>query len=190
MHPICRLFRGARRPSFLIPAALGLALTAALAAGLAAPARAENATAPAESSTAPAARTVPAPGGSPEGRPPARQPGKPLAVLVEHAGEDRIGERLAFQFKEALGRTQLFRLARDKEKGLRVRISTRTEIAERPDFGSACAVTWLLNEGPEVLSYYLDGSVELVHPGNLGGAAEDLVARTDKVVTKFSYLFQ
>ena len=51
-------------------------------------------------------------------------------------------------------------------------------------------MTWLFSEGPNVLSYYLDGAVGFVQPAKVKEEAESLTARTDKAVSKFGYLFK
>ncbi len=157
----------------ILTTALALALTIS---SLARPALAQNATPQAQRSAEVSQDAAPA-------RP-------AIPVIVEHSGEDKLGELLAFQLKEAFARTTSFRPARDKEKALRVRLTSLTEIGERPDFGSAYAVTWLFSEGPTVLSYYLDGSMGFVNPGTVKSEAETLTARSDKAVSKFAYLFK
>ena len=111
-----------------------------------------------------------------------------LPVIVEHEGEDKLGVRMAFALKQAFDKSPAFRRAASGERAIKVRITTRVEIPSRPYFGSVYSVDWLYVEGKDVLGYYLDSTLDFADSPGLEQDIEALVARTDKVATKYSYL--
>lgn len=113
-----------------------------------------------------------------------------IPVLLEHDGEDKLGERLYLRLKETFGWSKTFRAAKKNEKALKLRLVTRTEIAERPEFGSAWMVVRLYVEGAGVLGYYLDSELGFVTQAGLEGEAEAIVAATAKTAETFSYLLE
>ncbi|MFW5837939.1 MAG: hypothetical protein ACOCVM_08005, partial [Desulfovibrionaceae bacterium] len=116
--------------------------------------------------------------------------GRRWPVLVVHEGGDLLGQRLALRFKESLDASPLFRLAGPGEKAVKVQLTSRTEIGERPGFGSAYAAVWLYAEGKEVLAYYLDAVVGTVDGFRLDAESQRLAARTDKLTERYKYLFE
>lgn len=112
-----------------------------------------------------------------------------VPVFVEAVGEDVLGQRLVFELREALRTSAGFRLAKAGDKALRMRVAAVPEFKERPQIGSAYAVTWLFSEGGNVLSYYLESGLGLVDETRLKGEAQSLAARTDELAGRFAYLF-
>lgn len=112
-----------------------------------------------------------------------------VPVFVENVGEDPLGQRLAFELREALRVSAGFKLAKAGDKALRVRVVALPEFKDRPQIGSAFGVTWLFSEGGNVLSYYLESEVGLVDEARLKTEAQSLLARTDELAGRFAYLF-
>jgi hypothetical protein len=114
--------------------------------------------------------------------------GTPVSVV--HRGTDDAGVRLAFQLKETVNRSSLFRLSDPDERSVQVLLITREEFPGRPGAASVYAVTWLYSESEGTLKYHLDADAGVVDGSNVAKAAETLAGRTDEVSTRYSYLFE
>lgn len=112
-----------------------------------------------------------------------------VPVFVETVGDDPLGQRLALELREALRTSAGFKLAKAGDKALRVRLLAVPEFKDRPQLGSAFAVTWLFSEGGNVLSYYLESELGLLDESRLKAEAQALIARTDELAGRFAYLF-
>lgn len=112
-----------------------------------------------------------------------------VPVFVETVGEDPLGQRLAHELRETLRTSAGFKLAKAGDKALRVRLLAVPEFKDRPQVGSAFAVTWLFSEGGNVLSYYLESELGLLDETRLKAEAQTLTARTDELAGRFAYLF-
>lgn len=111
-----------------------------------------------------------------------------VPVVVDFEGEDALGQRLAFELREAFRAASGFRLAGAGDKGLRLRLRAVPEFKDRPNLGSIYAVSWLFSEGGNVLSYFLDSGLGVVDEGSLKREAQNLAARTDEISGRFAYL--
>ncbi|MGE4555215.1 MAG: hypothetical protein AB7D07_00185 [Desulfovibrionaceae bacterium] len=116
--------------------------------------------------------------------------GRQWPVLVAFEGADLLGRRLALRLKERLDASPLFRLARQDEKAVKVLLTSRTEIQERPAFGSVYAAVWMYAEGKDVLAYFLDAQAGSVDEARLDAEADRLAANADKIAERYAYLFE
>ena len=115
--------------------------------------------------------------------------GRSTTVAVDHQGSDEVGVRLAFHMKEILNKATLFELAAgDGKKKIKVELFTKEEFEGRPGLGSVYGVVWLYSEGEGSLSYYLAGRVGVADAARVREAAEALVAETQGVAVRYSYL--
>lgn len=111
-------------------------------------------------------------------------------VMVEHQGEDRIGMALCHKIKEAVTASKRYVLSGVVENILIIRVSTMSELKDRPWFGTAYSLTWTFAENPEVLPYYLDGRLGTLGAEQTVITADAILETTDQVVSKYSYLFE
>ncbi|HMM37699.1 MAG TPA: hypothetical protein PKB11_02975 [Desulfovibrio sp.] len=111
-----------------------------------------------------------------------------VPVVVDYEGEDALGQRLAFELREAFRASAGFRLTGTGDKGLRLRLRAVPEFKDRPGLGSIYAVSWLFSEGGNVLSYFLDSGLGVIDEGSLKREAQSLTARTDELSGRFAYL--
>ena len=79
-------------------------------------------------------------------------------------------------------------LAVGKGKKIKVVLFTREEFEGRPGLGSVYGVVWLYSEGEGSLSYYLAGRVGVADAARVRETAEALVAETQGVAVRYSYL--
>lgn len=147
-----------------------------------------------------AAPLFPAPAGAaPEGSGQAENaalPDKPMKiserhtpVAVEYKGDDSIGSRLSTRVKELLNSSNLFTLdSRDTPK-FRILLSTSPEFKDRPGVGSVCSVVWVFSLSEATLRHYLDNEVSVLTPEDVDGLAARIVEQTDKMATRYGYLF-
>ena len=112
-----------------------------------------------------------------------------VPILVDAQGGDPFTTKLAFQFKEAVRRSEGYRLASSGEQAFAVRLIGKVEFESRPHLGSALSVSWLFRERSDVLPVLLDDSVEFVDAATLQPLVDALMARTDKLADKYAYLF-
>lgn len=111
-------------------------------------------------------------------------------VFVVHEGDDALGARLAFQVKEIFNTASLFDLNSEDVRKIRVLIKTRSEFPGRPNLGSIYSVTWIYQASENMLAHYLDGELGFIPADGVESLAEELAARTEKVSTRYSYLFE
>ncbi len=119
-----------------------------------------------------------------------KESGPRVPVVVEHAGSDPIGIRLAFALKETFGKSVLFRLATGEEKKITLRVATKAEFTDRPGLASSWVAIWLFTEQSDVLSFYLESDLGFTNRDDLGDIALALASRTEEVAKRFSYLFE
>jgi hypothetical protein len=120
----------------------------------------------------------------------ARSEDKSVPVQIRHENTDRVGRRLVFHMRERFSQSNLFRLTDKEEKKLILYVKTRKEFPGRPGISSVYAATWAFSYGGDVLSNYLRNKAGIAGAESLGALAEELVARTYEVYTRYSYLFQ
>ncbi|WP_027367829.1 hypothetical protein [Desulfocurvibacter africanus] len=131
------------------------------------------------------------PGSTPRAVPEAEKESSPrIPVIVEHAGSDPIGIRLAFALKETFGKSTLFRLAVGEEKKITLRMATKAEFTDRPGLASGWAVIWLFTEQSDVLGFYLESDLGFTGREDLGDVAVSVASRTEEIAKRFSYLFE
>lgn len=113
-----------------------------------------------------------------------------VPVFVQYGDQDPLGGRLAFAVKEAFRDSKGFRLVKSGEKALVLRLDSKVEFADRAHLGSGYSVVWVYAESSAVLSYYLESTMDFVDSETLDRTAENLVVSTDKLVGRYSYLFE
>lgn len=113
-----------------------------------------------------------------------------VPVFVQYGDQDPLGGRLAFAVKEAFRESKSFRLVKSGEKALVLKLDSKVEFADRPHLGSAYSMVWVYAESSAVLSYYLEAAIGFVDGETLDKTADDLVVSTDKLVGRYSYLFE
>lgn len=111
-------------------------------------------------------------------------------VAVEYKGsDDSIGSRLSTRVKELLNSSNLFMLeSRDTPK-FRILLSTAPEFKDRPGVGSVYSVVWVFSLSEATLRHYLDSEVGVLTPEEVDGLAARIVEQTDKMATRYGYLF-
>lgn len=110
-------------------------------------------------------------------------------VAVEYKGDDSIGSRLSTRVKELLNSSNLFTLdAKDAPK-FRILLSTAPEFKDRPGVGSAYSVVWVFSLSEATLRHYLDNEVGVLTPDDVDNLAARIVEQTDKMATRYGYLF-
>jgi hypothetical protein len=117
------------------------------------------------------------------------QAGK-VPVMVEYQDMDSLGRRLVFTLRERFNKSDLFRLSGYQEEKIKIIISSQEEFPSRPGLGSIYSIVWNFSYGQDVLDNYLQAEVGQVSSQNLKDLAEDLAAKTDRIYTEYSYLFE
>ena len=150
------------------------------------------ATAQEEAKEAPAKKIEKTEKETPEKKSPQKQEIKNTkrAVYIEHEGNDELGERFTLAVKEAFRKSAGFTVADSPEKAMVLTISTKVEFTDRPHLGSASCIIWRFAEKPNVFSYYLDSEMRFVDEKIFAESAETLLARTDKLISKYFYLYE
>ncbi|WP_432736267.1 hypothetical protein [Maridesulfovibrio sp. FT414] len=121
--------------------------------------------------------------------PEVKQEAAGIPVVVEHLGNDELGGTLALKLKENFRKSVLFKFADKSEKGVRIKVVSRSEFSERPEIGSVYAVVWTFAESQDVVPFYLAEELGLVSQRNVESAASALMNRTDKIAEEYKYLF-
>jgi hypothetical protein len=111
-------------------------------------------------------------------------------IMVEHQGSDNVGGRLAYQLKELLEKSALFRLTNKDEKKLKLLLISKEEFPGRPNMSSVYSAVWTYSENDGTLKYYLASDVGLISAAAVKEEAEALVGRTHESLTSYSYLFE
>lgn len=126
--------------------------------------------------------------------PPPDKPIKPAEtrtpIMVEHQGSDNVGGRLAYQLKELLEKSALFRLTNKDEKKLKLLLITKEEFPGRPNMSSIYTVVWSYSENDGTLKYFLSSDVGVANAAAVKEEAEALVSRTHEALTSYNYLFE
>ena len=115
--------------------------------------------------------------------------GRTTPVAVEHAGGDRLGQRLALEIKERLNVSSLFTLTTADTPRIKVVVRTTEEFPGRPGLGTAVSVTWVYSGGAGLLGHYLDGMVAVTDASGVAALVPAIVGRTDEVAGSYAYLF-
>ena len=113
-----------------------------------------------------------------------------VPVQIRHENTDRVGRRLVFHIRERFSRSSLFRLSDKEEKKIILYVKSQKEFPGRPGVSSIYAATWAFSYGGDVLSNYLQSETGIAGTESLGDAAEEFVARTYEVYSRYSYLFE
>lgn len=111
-------------------------------------------------------------------------------VFVAHEGNDPLGSRLAFRIKEIFNTASLFNLTGQDVSKIKLLVKTRTEFPGRPNLGSIYSATWIYQASENMLTHYLDSEMGFVPADGVESLAEELAARTEKVATRYYYLFE
>ncbi|XPV77848.1 MAG: hypothetical protein ACNI27_07970 [Desulfovibrio sp.] len=112
------------------------------------------------------------------------------SVYIEHEGADELGDRFALAVKEAFRKSEGFFVADSPEKSMVLTIATKVEFSDRPQLGSIASIIWRFAEKPNVFSYYLNNDLRCVDETILPKTAEAIVAKTDKIISKYFYLYE
>ena len=110
-------------------------------------------------------------------------------VAVEYKGDDIIGSRLSTRVKELLNSSNLFTLDSKDTPKFRILLSTAPEFKDRPGVGSVYSVVWVFSLSEATLRHYLDSEVGVLTPEDVDGLAARIVEQTDKMATRYGYLF-
>jgi len=113
-----------------------------------------------------------------------------IPVAVEHKGTDEVGARLVYNLKNFFNSSSLFRLAGKEDKKIKILIMTKEEFSGRPNMSSVYSIVWVFFDNPANLQYYLDDGVGFVHSASVKETAEGLAAKTEKVGSQYSYLYE
>ncbi|MCF8029931.1 MAG: hypothetical protein K9K39_03465 [Desulfohalobiaceae bacterium] len=146
---------------------------------------------PAQNATAPAARQDNASNKTEEdllGK--AIQRTKAVPVQIKHDSTDQAGRRLIFHIRERFSESGLFRLSDKEEQKIVIHMESRREFPDRPGISSIYAATWTFSYGEDVLSNYLESRTGIAGMESLGATAEEFVARTYEIYSRYSYLFE
>ena len=145
---------------------------------------------PAQNATAPAARQDNASNKTEDLLGKAIQRSKAIPVQIKHDSTDQAGRRLIFHIRERFSESGLFRLSDKEEQKIVIHMETRMEFPDRPGISSIYAVTWTFSYGEDVLSNYLESRTGIAGMESLGATAEEFVARTYEIYSRYSYLFE
>lgn len=145
---------------------------------------------PAQNVTAPAARQDNASNKTEDFPGKTIQRTKAIPVQIKHDSTDQAGRRLIFHIRERFSESGLFRLSDKEEQKIVIHIESRMEFPDRPGISSIYAATWTFSYGEEVLSNYLESSTGIAGMESLGATAEEFVARTYEISSRYSYLFE
>lgn len=130
---------------------------------------------------------------APEASPLADKPMKMIErhtpVSVEAEGSDSLGARLSTRVKELFNSSNLFKLEETDTPKFRVLISTVPEFSTRPGVGSAYSVVWVFSLSESTLRHYLFRQVGVMTADEVNDVAAKIVEETDKIATRYSYLF-
>lgn len=110
-------------------------------------------------------------------------------VAVEYKGDDSIGSRLSTRVKELLNSSNLFTLESKDTPKFRILLATAPEFRDRPGVGSVYSVVWVFSLSEATLRHYLDSEVGVLTPEEVDGLAARIVEQTDKMATRYGYLF-
>ncbi|MFP4630152.1 MAG: hypothetical protein ACLFMQ_05430 [Desulfohalobiaceae bacterium] len=113
-----------------------------------------------------------------------------VPVMVEYQDLDSLGRRLVFNIRERFNSSDLFRLSGYQEQKLKIVISSQEEFPSRPGLSSIYSIVWTFSYGEDVLDNYLQTEVGQISSQGLRDLAEDLVAKTDRIYSEYSYLFE
>ena len=113
-----------------------------------------------------------------------------VPIQIRHENTDRVGRRLVFHMRERFSQSNLFRLTDSEEKKIILYVKSQKEFPGRPGISSIYAATWAFSYGGDVLSNYLQSRTGIAGTENLGDTAEEFVASTFEVYSRYSYLFQ
>ncbi|MFO8032618.1 MAG: hypothetical protein R6U22_08745 [Desulfohalobiaceae bacterium] len=113
-----------------------------------------------------------------------------VPVMVEYQDMDSLGRRLVFNIRERFNKSDLFRLSGYQEEKIKIMISSQEEFPSRPGLSSIYSIVWTFSYGQDVLDNYLQAEVGQISNQGLTELAEDLVAKTDRIYTDYSYLFE
>ncbi len=112
-----------------------------------------------------------------------------VPVLVEYDDMDNMGRRLVFNLRERFSASELFRLSNEQGEKIKVIISSQEEFPARPGLSSIYSIVWTFSYGDDVLDNYLEMEVGQISNQYLPRLAESLVAKTDEIYNRYSYLF-
>jgi len=113
-----------------------------------------------------------------------------VPVRIVHENTDQVGRRLVFHMRERFSESGIFRLSDGEEVKLILQVKTRNEFPDRPGMSSIYSVTWTFSYGGDVLSNYLESRTGIAISNRLGETAEEFVAQTYEIYSRYSYLFQ
>jgi len=107
-----------------------------------------------------------------------------VAVQVVHSGDDSIGQRLAYFYKEALRNSSEFVVALDPQLGFRVRLITLDPTERETGYSTVYSAVWTWNNPEEPYDFYLTTVVGTCGSNRVKGCAEDLLVTTSQQFEK------
>ena len=110
-----------------------------------------------------------------------------VAVEVLDQSDGMVGERLVYFVRESFRRSAAFRLTDTSEPRLQVIITTMPRFKDSPNTSAMYSVVWNLVIGSDASGWttlYMDNTLGYAGSDVAQGSAEDVVARTDKLLSQ------
>jgi hypothetical protein len=111
-----------------------------------------------------------------------------IAVEVVDGSKDPVGQRLVYRVKEDFHKSTGFRITEKDESRWRVIIVTMPRFKDSPSSATIYSVVWNLilreENARSLFPYYIDSIIGYSGADAIEGAAEVVVASTDRLITQ------
>jgi hypothetical protein len=111
-----------------------------------------------------------------------------VPVQVVHSGNDAVGQRLVFYFKEAIRGSTSFSVALEPTLGLRVWIVTLDPDNPSRAYSTVYSAAWTWNNPNEPFDYFLTQYVGTCGSQRVRSCAEDLLVATNSQLERLQRL--
>lgn len=101
-----------------------------------------------------------------------------MPVMVDYSGDDSVGGRLVYEFKEEIKKSESMRLSLIDEFGIRISIITMDSNKSDTGYSTVYSIVWLWNTPGDPFPFYLTSSVGYCGSSRVSEVAKDLVAAT------------
>lgn len=101
-------------------------------------------------------------------------------IIVQATGNDMVGQRLVYYFKEAIRTSASFRLSQGDEPGIEVRLVTLDPSSGDTGGSTVYSAVWTLANPKKYTEIYLTSVVGTCGTKRVHECAEDLLATTDE----------
>lgn len=101
-----------------------------------------------------------------------------MPIMVDYSGDDSVGGRLVYEFKEEIKKSESMSLSLIDELGIRISIITMDSNKSDPGYKTIYSIVWLWNAPGNPFPYYLTSSVGYCGSSRVSEVAKDLVADT------------